>query len=300
MTDAAPSRPGLLDRLKNELTAAVVIAGGILLATGWLLIWARLAGEELPSENVLPSLPKSFFAQIALQSLIPPLIIVSVISLVWLPWCVRLCRERQPRWQWFLLWLGFGLLLSFASFLAAMILHGFDSRSEDAYTRAWVICTVAAGAVALGIGWAVRRRCAATVSTGVSWDLYRPVMAGTIVLAVLVTSAARVVDARYAKDIVPLAQAIVGSPCAALTNGRVPRVPAAVDPTKAAEGCVLGGFLVAENERSLYLAQRRNPCPGQKSVPPRLLVVPRDELQVLVLLRESDIDCEALFRIDPA
>jgi hypothetical protein len=59
-----------MDKLKNQLTAAVAISAGALIASGYLITWARLANVDAPSRAVLSALSTSYYLGVALESLL--------------------------------------------------------------------------------------------------------------------------------------------------------------------------------------------------------------------------------------
>jgi hypothetical protein len=279
---APRSRARHFEAVKNELTAAIAIAAAIVLATGWLLTWARLAAEHIPSESILGALPQSYFVQVALESIMTPLIVVLTVGAVWVP----VCTVKHESWSkrlWVVLWVALGAVVSVSSFAAIAASGSPGLRSSSAYSSASIICNLGSGvfgALTAVIADALLEHSRSRGAEGTAWDRARPIVSMTLILCVGVISAVRVLDARFANDALPVAQVTVAPPCGA-TSGQ--------------QACLDGGFYLGENGAWVFLGEPRNPCPGRRSSPSRLLEIRKDTVRQLQLFDRSDVTCAKLY-----
>ena len=288
------ARPGWLDKLKNELAAAVVIAGGIMLGTGWLLTWARLSSEGLPSESILTALPSTYYVQVALRATLAPVLILVSLGACWVVLSVRLVRAG--RWGWgraVLGWSLFGAGLALVSWQSAVWLNPATSRGGGAYVFWNLLAGAATIGLSSGLGWWIHRRRLEWIDTSDHWPVARPIVAVTIVLCFVAGATLRVVDARFAKEGLPIGQVVVGTPCVELTGGNPLSTPNSrnADADSGASRCQLGGFYIGETSEWVLLVKRSNPCPGRPQSPPFLLALPRSDVQQLAIYPTGSYKC---------
>lgn len=320
-------RLGSLDKLKNELAAAVVMAGGIMLGTGWLLTWARLSSEGLPSESILTALPSSYYLQVALRATLAPFLILVSFGAGWVVldvWRVRRRRGSKPgdaevdhdatadplprRAEWrryvtwgVIAWGLFGAATALVSWLSAIWLNPASSRGGTAYVLWTLLVAVVVVALAMTAGgWIHHRRLPAIVTTS-HWPIARPVVAATIVLCFVAGASLRIADARFARGGLPVGQVFVKTPCVKLTGGRVPAEPArsAARETSPGERCQVGGFYLGETGKWILLVKRPNPCPGHEKERQFLLSLPREDVQELAVYPDTSVNCRDLDRPRP-
>ena len=251
-----------------------------MLATGWSLTWARLSSEHLPSENILAALPRSYFIQVSIQSTLSPLVISVFVGGIWVylnaQWFKSVTGVRQ--------WCCFGLFLAAVSWGVA----GFVNKGGR---HGGVLPEAIAGAVSIAIAGftgGASRRYLQSVTTPSTWNRARPIAAFTLVLCFFVACMMRVVDARFASDVLPEAQALTDTPCWWLTGGIVPS-PSSSSPATPdvrpgqADHCQVGGFYLGENSDWVYMIQRT--C-NSKEVPV-LLDVRRESVQELAIFERA-------------
>jgi len=289
-----PSR-GTLDWAKTELAAAVGIAGGLALLTGYMLTWSRLAAEKLPTESLLTQFPTAFFIRVAVQSLVPAAIVIAICGAGWIQYTrSKLPVDGTPRLfsfiPWHVAWALWWLVISAFSFFVAGRLAGARQTPIHGHTLAAVITaltTAIIGAIAARIPLRAVRDSAdehhehEQREGGGGWTVTRPILATVIVLSMLTVSAVRVVDARFRKNVLPRAQLIVDNPCASISGG-VP-VQNKADPTQKTEApagrCTYGGYHLGVGGDSYILIQPA--C--DKNTSPRVLIVPREHAQLEIL-----------------
>jgi hypothetical protein len=127
-------------------------------------------------------------------------------------------------------------------------------------------------------------------------------LATTLALGVLVTCAVRVVDARFAENLLPVAQLVVDVPCTKLTLGQTPH---SLDASDQSQRCGMAGFLIGENADAYYLVQRVNKgkCREGTSVPSDLpsevqSADPDDESPRLVIIPRADVEFAAVYAFE--
>lgn len=287
-------RISLLDRLMNEVSFAIAFVSGIVLATGFALTWARIENEGLPSQMILSSLPETFFIQVGLQSMLSPLFITLGLGLAWVlaaTWRTRAMeRTVHP-----LAWGAFGVVLGVVSCAVAQWVNRSTLTFDAGDERALLAGSAAGGALVAALaGHLIQRyRVRPHVDAGELWKIRAPIAGLTLALCFTVACTVRVVDALIMQTPLPLSQAIIDGDCISLTKGKPPG-SAEVAPTDAntrpgGDRCQIGGFYLGANDNSLFLAQRKRPCPGRAARPPQLVVVPRSRVATFVLLDEREV-----------
>jgi hypothetical protein len=259
------------DRLKNEVTAAVVLIGGIMLATGYLLTWARLENEELPSREILTALPRTYFVTVAVESMLTPLVIAIVMSAGWLPFGVALGR-RASLPEMVAGWGCFGAALGWVAVSVVTLINGASYHPRVS----WLIATAGSAAVAAAAA-GILHHFGRGDAPATWWGRARPVLATAAVLCFAVTCAVRVVDARFTGGGLPFAQVVTALRCPDLVHGIAPTA-------EAKDGsCQVGGYYLGANGDSILLVQRRHPCPADPpAAPPQLLMIARAVTQMVV------------------
>jgi hypothetical protein len=95
----------MLDKLKNELAAAVALSAPVLLASGYLITWAQLHNLELPTGPVLSALSNVTYMGVALSSLVVLLAVLVAFTMVLvtiraLPFGSDKLATWPPGWAW--------------------------------------------------------------------------------------------------------------------------------------------------------------------------------------------------------
>jgi hypothetical protein len=297
MTAVTAEPRTIVDRLLNELTVAATGVGAVMLGTGFFLVWARVASEGLPAQMILSSLPKPFFLQVAFESMLSPLAITAALGTAWTLLATYLMRVRlrvMPAYGWAV----FGALLGFVCWLVAQWVNG---SAEDESSRAgwWLLlAAVVVGAALSASAGHVVQGLRTPIADTRAWDVVRPLAATTIFLCFFIACTVRVLDAWSTPRALPLVQALVNQPCAQLLGGRAPALPHGAmpdaDATKVgnaanARRCEVGGFSLGTSGDWLFLVQRAAGCGAHGSSAPRLVALPRTQLQAVVLLQASDV-----------
>jgi hypothetical protein len=273
----------MAQKIRYEFGATFAATSAIMLATGWLLTWARLSSEHLSSQDILAALPRSYFIQISIQSMLSPLVISVLVGGIWVILSVRRFKPTDPRaiWEWSV----FGLILALISWGVALLVNSARSRHGIIYF-AWEGGACAAAVAFAGtFGWLLRTYLGSFSPTG-AWNLVRPIAAFTVVLCFLIACMLRVTDARFASDVLPDAQVVIDTPCTALTGGIVPTVPGPVHDTTGngsttTDRCQIAGFYLGENSNWIYMIQRA--CNSRYV--PLLLDVRRESVQEMIVFQ---------------
>lgn len=270
-----------LHRSKNELAAAAAVITGIMLATGYLLTWARIASEELPSQAILTALPRTYFVTTGVESMLSPLVIAIVFASIWLR-CEMWLSGRGRRMDLVVGWAGFGMLLGLVSATVATWVNKAEFQPPG--VRLLAPAAVFSALVAAGVGAHLgpTRPAADRSAPGVSTGGRRTVLAATLILCFALPCSIRIMDARFIGNGLPFTQAVVDGPCTPLTNG-IPTTTLATGRADPTAPCQVGGFYLGANSDWIFLAQRRHPCPKDPpSLPPQLVMFPRGAAHVLV------------------
>lgn len=259
-----------MEKLANQLTAAVAMSAAALIASGYAITWARLDRVKAPPRAVLPALSTGYYLGVALEALLFLLLFLLTVGLVFLLAQIRpRWRKGQkgppahegPREEWpkTSAWLGLGVVVA-----ASGVIYGgaptsgvFSSGVEAVYPLVVAALAILVVGLSLAIGRASRML-----------KLKGPIPLSAAVL-VLCTAAAvgfKVVDARFG--------AIAFPQGAALTPEANCHTP---DAQQVPKGCGFGGFYVGEDSNWIYFVQTPLVCPGMPNEPGRLLQVRRDE-----------------------
>jgi hypothetical protein len=300
---------GVLDKLRNELAAAIAIAGGVMLGTGWALTWARLSSEQLPTESTITALPVTYFVQIAVRSTLLPVLLLLSVGTLWIWVNVWRMRVHRPKvLPYISAWAAFGLGVSGISLLSSRRLNAGSSGGEFAYWGS--VCLAALAVIAMsaaGAWWLEKRRLPEVLPEGNDgdsatelaeadrWKLVRAIGAITIVLCFVSGSVFRVLDARHSHDVLPIATVLIKTPCVQLTMYGIPSQDEAKNqpPKLAATSCELAGFYLGEGSQWVFLMKRPNPCPGKEATPAFLLTIPRDDIQQMAVYRDRGCSAAA-------
>jgi hypothetical protein len=265
--------------LKSELGAAVAISAGLLVAAGYLFVWAQMWNADLPVQPILSALPPTAFISAALESLAVPVgVLLTGVAVVLMR---RKRSDSFPAGDW---WLWFGLALAFAGRFVTLL----DFRVVYSGTDWTAIATsIVAGVVILlsvAAGHMIKTHGPAQADPGRRFQILAAAM---LILAVLTVSAYRVTDALT----VDLPRPYVGvfmdtadcppvfdvfrRPLASTVTAEGEVSPAPEAKTVEEKRCYVGGFYVGESDRWIMLAgAKTNGAPG------RLLLVPRDSAQL--------------------
>jgi hypothetical protein len=307
----------LVERLKSSLVLAGAIVVGTLLGTGWVLTWAKLRHEQLPSQTTLAALPHSYFIDVALHSAFVPVAMTSVLGGGWV--LLSLKRRRDPRATGgfsIAQWVGFGVVLIASFWILALI---SDTSHPHGFSYILRECLISAGCLALAAaaGKMDQRlpirandreesaEPATTSATGAKSNklndraakarrearaVAAPLVSITVVLVVLVASVLRISDAYFGADALPVAEAVLDTPCSDLIGGISPFAK-----RRSGDGrhCLVAGFYLGENNRWIYLVQREDPCHSKivakhssPRLPPQLVAVKVEHVQELVVLNK--------------
>jgi hypothetical protein len=280
-------RHSLLDALKTELAAAIALAAAMLVATGWLVTWAKLASEGIPSASILGSLPQTYFIQVGLLSMITPAVVVLCVAGIWVP-TTAMMRDRCHWAVWAAAWGLFSVLVSWASFAIITQVSDRGLRSSSSYHVAWVVTNLGAGIFGAGLGLlgqAYLNRRWQPQTPRLAWAKVRPLVALTIVICITVICAVRTIDARFAANALPVAQVVLQPPCTRSSGASIP--------------CVDSGFYLGETSSWIFLGQPRNPCRQRDAGPARLFEVAKSEVRGLRVFPRSDVTCANLYRRAP-
>jgi hypothetical protein len=277
---------GLYQVLKSEISAAVAVSAGVLVATGYSITWARLANEGLPTEAVLSALPKTFYLGVAAQSLLLPLFVGFTLGIGFVLMALR--RHANHKVPSRLEWLAFGFVLAlYASFFATLLNPFATAPRSSSYVTASIVAGLVVVAVTYALGriaqsrldWIKERK--AKEGQQVDGGDQAQVMIATVVVAcVVAASLLRVVDARYAP------RALVE---AAVFTDREDCPPPVTREEKVAPGCLVTGFFIGESSKWLYLvAPEETLLPGEaaRKLPGRVYFVPRDSVHQLRLAKD--------------
>jgi len=259
-----------MSRLKGELAAAVAVATGLLLATGYCVTWAALSNEDLPTQAILSALPQSFYIGAAVESLVIPMVILitagSALLVFWI-------QSSYPNWIW---WSVIGL--GFAAYSRLVVALG-DPHKLGSWTAETVKLSVAAAAATV-IFAAIIGRLGEIVLPENTKPVDRVQIAGAVllVMAVASTLAFRVVDAASINQVLPYAAVYIDTEdCPPAPDV----VYATSHPDASPHGevrqppfCEVGGFYLGENGQWVYLARNSTP-----TLPGRLLIVPREHIR---------------------
>jgi hypothetical protein len=285
-----------LDRLKSWLLLTLTVTVGALLGTGWLLTWARLHSERLPSEGILAALPHSYFVNLALQTAFPSLIMTLVLGGAWVTLSLRRRRTTQHPYSP-TAWALFGVVLVLAFWLPGVVLSSGGSRDKLGYlfwesvaSSACVLLALLAGLIDRALPLP-RNPFGATDESSESKAqslkparrsaaVLGPLITMTVILSVATAGVLRIADAYLAKGVLPIGQAVLNHACSDVSGGR-----SAADPPDGAEKpCVVGGFYLGESGTWIYLVQRESPCPHRRHLQPQLVSLKVADVQELLVL----------------
>lgn len=282
---------GWVQWLKTEISVSVGLIGGIMLATGYLLTWARIDSDGLPSQTILTALPRTYFVTTGVESMLSPLVIAVVLATIWVPRAVWLTREKSAA----TLVLGWGVFGATLGMTAAIVARWVNQAviSPDFASPLTIGATIGSGALAACAGYLVRRwelraRVAARAAPRF-WDTARPILAATLLLCFAVGCGTRILDVVATDSGLPFSQVVVAAPCAKITNGIPPASKNATSPDAAKIGdrCQIGGFYLGATDDWIFLAQPRNPCKRPQAGPPQLLMLSRSSVQALAARKRS-------------
>jgi hypothetical protein len=265
MASKDASSNGWFEALRSELAAAVSVSGGILIGSGYGVIWARLhAGEHMtgitpagvPRETVLSGLPTTFFLATALQSLLVPLFILMTIGVV----LAFFLSSKRPLSLWALV----GLIIALSSWFAIIALDrftgalAFKEGQSTALVAAIVACGIVAGIAAL-LGALVNSRPHASARR----TNIRVAGAALLVLIVVAVSGFRLMDGYFSTTPFPIAVILAD-------------VTACADPGQSGR-CVIAGFYLGQGSDWTYLIPLEPPTAQEKASleHPFLVVRPR-------------------------
>lgn len=265
----------MLEKLKTDLSAALVISAGALAGSGYLLTRLRLDNERLPTEGILSALPESFFLGVALENLVAPLILLVTFGAVWVVMAV--IGGPSDNVPGNLFWLAFGVGLAALAWGLVSLLSPFPLTDNLSY-------------VLWSIGWAVVG-VGLTVVFGVfaKWRLHdeehgterdQLLTGGAAVLlsCVVVSLGFLAIDVRYKDRALPAA--------AVYTDREDCAEVAAAE--RADPGCPLAGFYLGEGDKWLYLIEDADASTpsidaADPNLPGRVLLIPRDNVRQLRL-----------------
>lgn len=253
------------------------MSAAALIASGYLITWARLANVEAPSRAVLSALSTSYYLGVALESLLLLLFVVVAVGAVFL---VLQSFERSRRaldvWPSRGSWLFLGSVIALIGLLAAgwplSIL--FASHTHPAYLPA----TIAVGLSVVGLAWA-----AASAGKALHLNGLGATAAAVLLLSTVAAVGFKILDARLGP--IPFPEAAAWVPKADCTTP---------ESEYGSVGCGFVGFYVGEDGHWIYLVRTPLNCEGQPHFPPRLVLVPRDkplDLAVSEKLRASAPAC---------
>jgi hypothetical protein len=298
-----------VDRLKSSLALAAAIVVGTLLGTGWVLTWAKLHYEELPSQSILAALPHSYFIGVALHSAFVPVLMASVLGSAWVLLSLR-HRRRSDVGKGFgvLQWSGFGAVLVATVWL--LTLASDASQPRRLHFVGWQVLVGAFCILLAAVAGLIDRRLPRATQAGRAEGASRvtsvaggrgsargganrefgslaPLISTTVVLVVLVASVLRVSDAYFGADVLPVAEVVLDTPCSDLSGGISPFPKSATD----RRHCLVAGFYLGESSRWVYLVQSKDPCrrsrlsrTSQRPLPSQLVAVKLEHVQELVVL----------------
>ena len=267
-------------KIKPELTAAIAVSAGLLLAAGYLFVWAQLGNANLPVQPILSALPTTFFVTSALQSLAVPLVVLLTLVAVVLAFSGG---ETFPSWKW---WLVFGVALAFVARIVALadvrLVAGWNSKTTIFSS------VVAAGVIGLSafVGSAGGRLLPAAADAGRKLQAKAAVM---LVLTIVAASAFRVADAWTVDRPLPYVGVFLDTedcppvfdvnrqPFVSMVTpeGNVdpPPKPARVQEKR----CFVAGLYVGESDQWMFVAEPPN---EKRRAPGRLILLPRDAAQL--------------------
>jgi hypothetical protein len=125
---------GMLDKLKNQLTAAVGMSAAALVASGYLITWARLIRVDAPPRAVLPALPTVYYLGVALESLLLLMVLLLVVGVGFLFAQIgKRTRKAVDNWPSPSSWLVLGVVVAAVALLLG---GGFVSSVFSTHTRA--------------------------------------------------------------------------------------------------------------------------------------------------------------------
>jgi hypothetical protein len=266
-----------MDKLKNQLTAAVAISAGTLIASGYLITWARLANVDAPSRAVLSALSTSYYLGVALESLLLLLVVLAVVGIgFFLAQSTRRTRDALRDWPSRFSWVVLGLLIAAIGLFTAgwPISILLASHTHAGYRPA----TIGLGAAVVGLAYLVWR-------LGKPLELKGPVAMAAAVLLLSTVSAVgfKLVNAWLGPTPFPEAAAWMPHDDCVTPEAERGRI-----------GCGFIGFYVGEDSTWVYLVRTPLNCEGDEYFPPRLILVPRDkalDLAVSEKLRASSPAC---------
>jgi len=131
----------LFAKMKTELSAALVLSAGLLVASGYGVTLLRLTNESLPTEGILSALPESFYLGVALENLFVPMVVLSTLGVVGIAWAVKRAPAGNVPDTPF--WLGFGAVLSVTALVLAHFTSPFDLTADRDYVIASVVWAIA-------------------------------------------------------------------------------------------------------------------------------------------------------------
>lgn len=266
-------------KMKTELSAALVLSAGLLVASGYGVTLLRLQNEGLPTEGVLSALPDSFYLGVAVENLFVPMVVLSTLGVVWIVLAVK--RRPTGNVPGPAFWLGFGVLLSGAAWLLSHLASPFDITRGGGYIVASLLWGIAGVALTAGFGAFARWRLGAEVNAGAAAAPGDQLLAGAaavLLSCVVVPVGFLAVDAAF-KD--------TALPSAALYTDRED-CPEVGPKQRTSPGCPLAGFYIGESDKWLYIVEdNRASTPSvdraDPNLPGRVLFVPRDSVRQLRL-----------------
>lgn len=266
-----------MEKLKNQLTAAVAISAAVLIASGYLITWARLANVDAPSRAVLSALSTSYYLGVALESLLLLLVVLAMVGVgFFLAQTTDKTRDALRDWPSKFSWIALGVLIAAIGLFTAgwPISILIASHTHAGYLPA----TIVLGAVVVGLAYLAWR-------LGKPLNLRGPTAMAAAVLLLSTVSAVgfKLVNAWLGPTPFPEAAAWMPHEDCVTPEAEAGSV-----------GCGFIGFYVGEDSTWVYLVRTPLNCEGDEHFPPRLVLVPRDkalDIAVSEKLRASSAAC---------
>jgi hypothetical protein len=252
------------ERLRGDVTLAVAISAGVLIATGYVLTFALLTRLDVPPVPVLSALPRGYYIGKSLQAMILPFLIVLTLGAAWLFFAVSRGAEGDfPRSRE---WSSLSLSIAIYAWFGASISYG--SLQGDV-TFGYVTACLGAALGLIVTSLALARYGAwrlAEVERPSRTDKAKIVGAIALLLCVLGASSYRVIDAFFLPEFAPFAAVYTEKDACQKKNPRRGRF------------CLLRGVYIGESGDWLYLIKEPSPrLPDVYSG--RLILVPKEAVR---------------------
>ncbi len=250
-----------------------------LIASGYLITWARLENVEAPSRAVLSALSTTYYLGVALESLLLLLVVLVAVGVVFLLSLLSQSltgkRKALSDWPSMSAWLFLGVVIAVIGLIAAgwPISILFASHTHPSYLPA---------TLGLALAVVVLASFVRIVGKELTLQGTKTVAAAVLLLSTLSAVGFKIVDAGLGPIPFPEAAAWVPQADCATPEAETGSV-----------GCGFIGFYVGEDRTWIYLVRTPLNCEGTTHFPPRLVLVPHDHALSLAVSEKLRADAPA-------